>query len=45
MADDGIATVTATVLPDEIAKTITGTTTVTPADANDKWCSNWQCIK
>ena len=28
MADDGIATVTATVLPDEIAKTITGTTTV-----------------
>ena len=37
MADDGIATITATVLPDEIAKTISATTTVTPADANDKW--------
>ena len=37
MADDGIATIQATVLPDEIAKTISATTTVTPVDANDKW--------
>ena len=27
----------ATVLPDEIAKVISNTTTVSPADANDKW--------
>ena len=26
-----------TILPDEIAKTLTGTMTVTPDDANDKW--------
>ena len=37
MADDAIATIQATILPDEIAKTISATTTVTPADANDKW--------
>ena len=37
MADDATATVQVTVLPDEIAKTISGTMTVTPADANDKW--------
>ena len=37
MADDAIATIQATILPDEIAKTISATPTVTPADANDKW--------
>jgi len=37
MADDAVATISATVLPDEIAKTISATMTVTPADANDKW--------
>lgn len=37
MADDAIVVMQATVLPDEIAKVISTTTTVTPADANDKW--------
>ena len=37
MADDASVTVQATVLPDEIAKTISGTMTISPADANDKW--------
>ena len=37
MADAATITVTATMLPDEIAKTISGTMTVTPDDANDKW--------
>jgi len=37
MADAASVTVSATVLPDEIAKTISGSMTVTPADANDKW--------
>mgnify|MGYP003134768132 CR=1 FL=1 len=37
MADDATTTIQATVLPDEIAKTISATMTVTPADANDKW--------
>jgi len=37
MADDASVTVQATVLPDEIAKTISGTLTISPADANDKW--------
>ena len=37
MADDASVTVQATVLPDEIAKTISGSMTITPADANDKW--------
>ena len=37
MADDAIASIQATILPDEIAKTISATTTVTPADADDKW--------
>ena len=37
MADAATITVTATMLPDEIAKTIGGTMTVTPDDANDKW--------
>ena len=37
MANDASVTVQATVLPDEIAKTISATMTVTPGDANDKW--------
>ena len=37
MADAATITVTATMLPDEIAKTIDGSMTVTPADANHKW--------
>ncbi len=37
MADDATVNITATILPDEIAKTITGTATISPADANDKW--------
>jgi len=36
---DNAATVSvsATVLPNEIAKTLSGTVTMTPTDANDKW--------
>ena len=37
MADAATISVTATMLPDEIAKVITGSMTVTPADANHKW--------
>jgi hypothetical protein len=37
MANAASVTVSATVLPDNIAKTIAGTCTVTPSDANDKW--------
>ena len=37
MADDATITLSATVLPDEIAKTIAGTMALAPADANDKW--------
>jgi len=38
MADAASITMSATILPDEIAKTITGLTAgYTPADANDKW--------
>ena len=37
MANDAIASIQATVLPDEIAKTLSATVTVTPDDANDKW--------
>lgn len=37
MANDASVTMTATVLPDEIAKAISGTLTVSPEDANDKW--------
>ena len=37
MADAATISVTATMLPDEIAKTIAGSMTVTPADANHKW--------
>ena len=37
MADDASITLTATILPDEIAKTISGSMTVSPDDVNDKW--------
>ena len=37
MADDASVSFHNTILPDEIAKTLTGTMTVTPDDANDKW--------
>ena len=37
MADAATISVTATMLPDEIAKTISGSMTATPTDANDKW--------
>ena len=37
MADAATVTVTATILPDEIAKSFSGSMTVTPDDANDKW--------
>ena len=37
MADSESVTITATVLPDEIAKTISGSMTLAPTDANDKW--------
>ena len=37
MANDAQVSIQATILPDEIAKTLTGTMTVTPDDANDKW--------
>ena len=37
MADDATITLKATLLPDEIAKVISGSMVVTPDDANDKW--------
>ena len=37
MADAATITLTATLLPDEISKEISGSMTVTPDDANDKW--------
>ena len=37
MADAASISVTATLLPDEITKTIAGSMTVSPADANHKW--------
>ena len=37
MADDAVASIQATVLPDEIAKVISATMTVAPADTADKW--------
>jgi hypothetical protein len=37
MADAATISIIATMLPDEIAKTIEGTMVVTPDDANDKW--------
>ena len=37
MADAATIAITATLLPDEIAATLSGSMTVTPDDANDKW--------
>ena len=37
MANDATVNITATILPDEISKTLSGSMTVTPDDANDKW--------
>ena len=37
MADEAIATIQVSVLPDEIRRTLSSTMTVTPADANDKF--------
>ena len=37
MANGASITLEATVLPDEIAKVISGSMTLDPADANDKW--------
>ena len=37
MADDATISITATLLPDEISKSISGSMTVSPDDANDKW--------
>ena len=37
MADDATVTVSASVLPDEIQKVLSGTLSVSPSDANDKW--------
>ena len=37
MADDATISISATLLPDEISKVISGSMTVTPVDANDKW--------
>ena len=40
MADDASISLTATILPDEIAASISGSMTVTPDDANDKCTIN-----
>ena len=37
MADDATINITATLLPDEISKSISGSMTVSPDDTNDKW--------
>ena len=37
MADDASITLSATILPDEISKTISGSMTVSPDATNDKW--------
>ena len=37
MADDATISLTATILPDEISKSISGSMTVSPDDTNDKW--------
>ena len=37
MADDATISISATLLPDEISKVISGSMTVYPDDANDKW--------
>ena len=37
MADDATVSIQATILPDEIAKTLSGTMTVTPDGTSEKW--------
>ena len=37
MAEDASVSITVTILPDEISKSISGSMTVTTDDANDKW--------
>ena len=37
MADAATVTISATLLPDEIAKAFSGSMTVTPADSSEKW--------
>lgn len=37
MANSATVNITATLLPDTISKVIEGSTTISPADANDKW--------
>ena len=37
MANDATVSLSVTLLPDEIATTISGSMTVTPDDVNDKW--------
>jgi len=37
MADDATVSISATILPDEISRVISGSMTVSPDDANDKW--------
>ena len=37
MADDATISISAKLLPDEISRTISGSMTVSPVDANDKW--------
>ena len=37
MADDATVSISATLLPDEISRVISGSMTVSPDDANDKW--------
>jgi len=40
MANDATINLTSTLLPLAIQQVVTGTTTITPADANDKWFYN-----
>ena len=44
MADAATVSGTFTVLPDEIAKTISGAMTVTPADSTEKWCYKFTSV-
>ena len=37
MADDATISISAKLLPDEISRVISGSMTVSPVDANDKW--------
>ncbi len=44
MADDASVSITVTILPDEISKSISGSMTVSPDDANDKWYYNLTAV-